>query len=189
LDVEGLGKLARWDRPLCAHMGSGGPRSLVRGDELCATGECGAADLDRSGNRCAAEQYLRPPGAARARPHHRHLRLYRPGSRRSFEAVCRQQSRLRQLSPSGRNEEVWHPAVRVVRSVSALQRPLRRADHRRGPAQRLHDTQYERTADTGERPGNAGDGGVHQVSIDRRAARAAAAGHGHRQYAGARSGG
>src|SRR5436190_10679308 len=90
MDVEGLGKLARWDRPPRAHVGSGGLRSLVRGDELCARGEPGAAHLDRSGNRRAAEQYLRPPRTARARPHHRHLRLYRARGRRSRETFCRQ---------------------------------------------------------------------------------------------------
>src|SRR5262249_49870202 len=55
LDVESLGKLARWDRPPRAHVGGWGPRSLVRGDKLCATGECGTAHLDRSGNRRAVE--------------------------------------------------------------------------------------------------------------------------------------
>ena len=79
-----------------------------------------------------------------------------PEVRRSREAVCRQQSRLRQLPPSGRNQEVWHSAVRTVRRISALQRALRGADHHRGPPQFLHDPQHERAAVAGARAGDAG---------------------------------
>src|SRR5262249_9752482 len=58
---------------------------------------------------------------------------YRSGGRGSLQALCRQQSRLQQLPPPRRNEEVRHPAVRAVGRVSPLQRPLRGGDDHRGP--------------------------------------------------------
>jgi hypothetical protein len=77
----------------------------------------------------------------RARSHHGDLRPYRSRSCGSRQALCRQQSRLRQLPSPGRNEEVRHSAVRPVRKISPLQRSLGGADDHRGPAQCLHDAQ------------------------------------------------
>src|SRR5262249_48127881 len=144
------------------------------------------ADLDRARDRRASERCRWPAGAARTRPHHGDLRPYRSRGCGSRQALCRQQSRLPQLSSPGRNEEVRHSAVRAVRSVSPLQRSLGGADHHRGAAQCLHDAEHERAAVAGGRAGDASAGGLYQIPVDRRRARAAAAGNGHRQHARAR---
>src|SRR5262249_48442640 len=99
----------------------------------------------------------------------------------------RVRARLQQLSPSGGDEEIRDPTVRVVRRVSALQRPRGGRDYDREPFQFLHDPQHERAGAASQRAGNAGDGRVYQISVDRRAAGGAAVRLGHRQDAGARS--
>src|SRR5215475_6189647 len=81
------------------------------------------------------------------------------------------------------NEEVRHPAVRPVRKISPLQRAPGGGDDHRGAAQCLHDAQHERARVAGGWAGDASPGGLHQIPVDRRRARAAVAGSGHRQNA------
>ena len=153
---------------------------------LRATDPTGAADLDRAGDRGAAERCRQPAGAARARSHHRHLRPCRAGGRRPRQALRRQQSRLRQLPSRGRHQEVRHPAVRAVLDVPGIHRPRRRRDHARGSSQRLHDAQHERAAHAERFAGDAGDRRLHQVPFDRRGAGRGALGPRRRPDAGAR---